>query len=699
MKKKIWFLVCFLLLLISLSLVVFCGAGILSLSQKNLLWADDASCQKYLELMDFQSGRLWELGVKAGIQMDRYYLLIDDDVDKESFAHQLAEYVLQLVREQDWDAASAFCDAYQIKYKIYHSQGRPLGGNMSTAEEKDAYRFSLRYVNSSTGNKDGPNYIVYLKVNLDDIQMIQTENYWLQIFWITHRYAVVIIAILAGIASLILLVAELCLAWRIEWELGGLDRIPLDVLLALAAFGFYYCIFDQKYLSFYQGQFSTLIIRWIVAMIVSLLLIFYTMHRLHRKKWYRENVLYVIFQFLWKTVHTWYEVFRNLSLVWNLLLLEVGLTVLECGLMLWLIPFEKALFQLLAYLGILKLLVIPWLLRYGIAIGRIQKVTSSLAAGDLEQHLDTEKLPRALQKLGADVNSMGDSVSLAVEQRLKSERLKTELITNVSHDIKTPLTSIINFSDLIEKEETENEKIKDYASHLHQQSTRLKKLIEDLMEASKASTGNMEVHLAPCDARVLLGQCLGEYEDRLREKGLELVVKQCEEPLRILADSRMLWRVFDNLVGNICKYAQKDTRVYLSAEKSGECARFYFKNVSKYALDVAPEELLERCVRGDLSRHAEGNGLGLSIVSSLMELQGGSIQLDVDADLFKVMLEFPLAKEIMPVPEEAVLKEKVGNQGKTGKEKAVKEKTEKEKTEKEKTEKEKAGKEKSGKEK
>ena len=699
MKKQICFCVCFLLLLISLSLVVFCGAGILSLSQKNLLWADDASCQKYLELMDFQSGRLWELGVKAGIQMDRYYLLIDDDVDKESFAHQLAEYVLQLVREQDWDAASAFCDAYQIKYKIYHSQGRPLGGNMSTAEEKDAYRFSLRYVNSSTGNKDGPNYIVYLKVNLDDIQMIQTENYWLQIFWITHRYAVVIIAILAGIASLILLVAELCLAWRIEWELGGLDRIPLDVLLALAAFGFYYCIFDQKYLSFYQGQFSTLIIRWIVAMIVSLLLIFYTMHRLHRKKWYRENVLYVIFQFLWKTVHTWYEVFRNLSLVWTLLLLEIGLTVLECGLMLWLIPFEKALFQLLAYLGILKLLVIPWLLRYGIAIGRIQKVTSSLAAGDLEQHLDTEKLPRALQKLGADVNSMGDSVSLAVEQRLKSERLKTELITNVSHDIKTPLTSIINFSDLIEKEETENEKIKDYASHLHQQSTRLKKLIEDLMEASKASTGNMEVHLAPCDARVLLGQCLGEYEDRLREKGLELVVKQCEEPLRILADSRMLWRVFDNLVGNICKYAQKDTRVYLSAEKSGECARFYFKNVSKYALDIAPEELLERFVRGDFSRHAEGNGLGLSIVSSLMELQGGSIQLDVDADLFKVMLEFPLAKEIMPVPEEAVLKEKVGNQGKTGKEKAVKEKTEKEKTEKEKTEKEKAGKEKSGKEK
>ena len=165
------------------------------------------------------------------------------------------------------------------------------------------------------------------------------------------------------------------------------------------------------------------------------------------------------------------------------------------------------------------------------------------------------------------------------------------------------------------------------------------------MEASKATTGNLEVHLAPCDARVLLGQCLGEYESRLKEKGLELVIKQSEEPLRIMADPRMLLRVFDNLIGNICKYAQKDTRVYLSAERAADNARISFKNVSKYALDVAPEELLERFVRGDLSRHTEGNGLGLSIVSSLMELQGGKISLDADADLFKVTLEFPLAPE------------------------------------------------------
>ena len=422
-------------------------------------------------------------------------------------------------------------------------------------------------------------------------------------------------------------------------------------------------------MSLYQGEFSTIIVRWIYTVVALLLLIFYVVHRLHEKEWVRENVLYGIFRFLWKTVKTWREVLLNLSLVWNLVLLEVVLTVLECGLMLWLIPFEKALFQLLAYLGILKLLVIPWLMRYGIAIGKIQKVTSSLAAGDMEPHVDTQELPRSLQKLGEDVNSMGDSVSLAVEQRLKSERLKTELITNVSHDIKTPLTSIINFSDLIEKEETENEKIKEYASHLHQQSSRLKKLIEDLMEASKASTGNLEVHLAPCDARVLLGQCLGEYEERLREKGLELVVKQSEEPLRILADSRMLWRVFDNLVGNICKYAQKDTRVYLSAERAEGVARIYFKNVSKYALDIAPEELLERFVRGDLSRHAEGNGLGLSIVSSLMELQGGTIQLDVDADLFKVMLEFPLAREMAPAQEKAVAEEITAKQERAGKRK------------------------------
>jgi signal transduction histidine kinase len=231
-------------------------------------------------------------------------------------------------------------------------------------------------------------------------------------------------------------------------------------------------------------------------------------------------------------------------------------------------------------------------------------------------------------------------MSLAVDERMKSERLKTELITNVSHDIKTPLTSIINYADLITKEPTDNEKITEYCEVLTRQSERLKKLIEDLVEASKASTGNLEVLLAPCEVGVLLTQAAGEYEKRLADGNLTLVTRQPEHPVTILADGRRLWRVFDNLMNNICKYAQPGTRVFLTLEDTDGQAVISFKNISRCELDVSSDELLERFVRGDSSRSTEGSGLGLSIAQSLTELQNGTLALTIDGDLFKVTLRF-----------------------------------------------------------
>ena len=228
---------------------------------------------------------------------------------------------------------------------------------------------------------------------------------------------------------------------------------------------------------------------------------------------------------------------------------------------------------------------------------------------------------------------------------MKSEHLKTELITNVSHDIKTPLTSIINYSDLIYKEETENEKIKEYAEVLHRQSGRLKKLIEDLMEASKVSTGNVEVNLELCDIGVLLTQITGEFQQRMLEQELEIIAKQPEQPILILADSKLLWRVMDNLMSNICKYSQKGTRVYVEVEEADGDASIRLKNISNYPLNISADELMERFVRGDRSRHTEGNGLGLSIAKSLTELQGGSLELSVDGDLFKVTIAFPIQNQ------------------------------------------------------
>ena len=204
------------------------------------------------------------------------------------------------------------------------------------------------------------------------------------------------------------------------------------------------------------------------------------------------------------------------------------------------------------------------------------------------------------------------------------------------------MTSIINYASLISAEPSENEKITDYSEVLVRQSEKLKRLIEDLVEASKASTGNLEVLLAPCEAGTFLTQASGEYEEKMQKAELTLITKQPDKELRIMADGRRMWRIFDNLMNNICKYAQPGTRVYLSLEEKNDHAVIIFKNTSREPLDMSEEELMERFTRGDSSRNTEGNGSGLSIAKSMTELQGGNMRLSIDGDLFKAILSFPL---------------------------------------------------------
>lgn len=308
-----------------------------------------------------------------------------------------------------------------------------------------------------------------------------------------------------------------------------------------------------------------------------------------------------------------------------------------------------------------KLILLPVVMYFSLVCKKLQEGSKSLAEGDLNFKIDTTKMILDFKEHGENLNQIGEGISKAVAERMKSEHLKTELITNVSHDLKTPLTSIINYADLLQyeaqklemgldtgndlKDDTgeakkQNAKIAEYAEVLHRQSKRLKKLLEDLVEASKATTGALEVNLVQCEIGVLLSQAVGEYEQRFAEKQLNLIVHQPEEPVRIMADGRHLWRVFDNLLNNICKYAQENTRVYLTVDnKEGQVA-IIFRNMSKYALDISGEELEERFVRGDKSRHMEGNGLGLSIAKSLVELQNGHMEIVTDGDLFKVTLYF-----------------------------------------------------------
>lgn len=277
------------------------------------------------------------------------------------------------------------------------------------------------------------------------------------------------------------------------------------------------------------------------------------------------------------------------------------------------------------------------------AVSQLKKLKEAgecMAKGDLTYRVDTAGLFWDFKSHGENLNSVSEGLSIAVEERMKSERFKTELITNVSHDIKTPLTSIINYVDLIQKEEVDNIKIVEYLEVLERQSKRLKKLLEDLLEASKASTGTLPVGFETLEAGVFMVQTVGEFEEKTAAQDLELIIKKPEEPIYINADGRHFWRVIDNLMNNICKYAQPNTRVYINLEATEEEVYITFRNTSKYPLNITSEELMERFVRGDESRHTEGSGLGLSIAQSLMELMHGQLDLVVDGDLFKVVLIF-----------------------------------------------------------
>lgn len=263
-----------------------------------------------------------------------------------------------------------------------------------------------------------------------------------------------------------------------------------------------------------------------------------------------------------------------------------------------------------------------------------------IAKGDYSHPIHTEKMMYELRTHAENLNNVQTGVAAAVEEKMKSERFRTELITNVSHDIKTPLTSIINYVDLIKKEPTESETMREYIEVLDRQSNRLKKLIEDLMEASKASTGNLPVNPEVCDATVVLTQIVGEFSERAEKNQLEMVVECPQPPVEIYVDGRHLWRIIDNLMGNICKYAQPGTRVYVTLEKFHGMVIMTFRNISKDRLKMTSEELFGRFVRGDSSRNTEGHGLGLSIAKSLTELMHGNLAVQMDGDLFKVILSF-----------------------------------------------------------
>ena len=302
------------------------------------------------------------------------------------------------------------------------------------------------------------------------------------------------------------------------------------------------------------------------------------------------------------------------------------------------IPFISA--AIVWVLG--NLMVFHYLYSNAVQTDRIHEAIEKLASGETNYKVEVSRFSHLEAELAEGLNRISDGLQTALAEQVKSERLKADLITNVSHDIKTPLTSIINYVDLIKREHPEDPTIQKYLEVLDQKSQRLKTLTEDLVEASRASSGNIKLEMANIDIVELVQQTTGEFEDKYAIRHLELVNTLPNEVILIEADGRRLWRVLENLYNNAFKYALESTRVYVGVEDHGPEVTFSIKNISASPLNISPDELTERFVRGDTSRTTEGSGLGLSIAKDLTTLQGGKFQITIDGDLFKAEVTFPI---------------------------------------------------------
>lgn len=425
---------------------------------------------------------------------------------------------------------------------------------------------------------------------------------------------------------------------------GPLTGIPFDILTVgagAAGMVLLNLIFEQSY--YEMVDYAGGIALCAIILILGMIYLYDFAIRLKLGNLWQHTLTFAIFRIIWKGFCWLWRLIMGIPLVLTTVIVYLAACFLEILIIARFCRIYDEEFFLFFW-GMEKIALFLVVLYIAQTFRRLLKASRELAEGHEDYRVDTKLMFWVFREQGENLNSLGQGVGKAVSERMKSEHLKTELITNVSHDLKTPLTSIINYAELISREAAENpaesQTIREYSEVLLRQSGRLKRLLENLVEASKAATGNLEVNLESCEAGVLLSQAVGEYQQRMEEKALELRVSQPEEPVRILADGRHLWRVFDNLLNNICKYAQENSRVYLTLEKKEKKAFIIFRNMSKYALDISPEELEERFVRGDKSRHMEGNGLGLSIAKSLTELQQGRMEIVVDGDLFKVILIF-----------------------------------------------------------
>lgn len=479
--------------------------------------------------------------------------------------------------------------------------------------------------------------------------------------------------LVGGLLAMILLLVYLCAGAgrrpeEDEIQLNFLDQIPLDLYAAMVAGLQVLMLFLAVRLASateigtllgYSNSWALsldyglaligILAALILALGLGLTLSFVTRCKYGHGYWWRRSVVGWCLRMVWHGVkwclRALRSLYRMLPVIWRWLILGLALWI-------WNVAAAAA-FYGGTWLALGTLLFLGLTVYSAWAMGKLQKQAARLASGDFSGDIP-QHMHGAFRKISRDMGAVGQGAAIAVENQMKSERLKTELITNVSHDIKTPLTSIVNYVDLLQKPHTPEEET-EYLAVLDRQSKRMKKLIEDLVEMSKASTGNIPAYLAPTNLVEITNQALAEYDGKLKLAGLtpEVTVlgrdgkpKAPEAAVTVMADGRLLWRVLDNLLGNAVKYAMPGTRLYVDIAEYERSVMLSVKNISKNRLNISADELMERFVRGGSSRSTEGSGLGLNIAKSLMELQKGKLNLIVDGDLFKAVLLYdPISKE------------------------------------------------------
>ena len=425
------------------------------------------------------------------------------------------------------------------------------------------------------------------------------------------------------------------------------DKIPLEIILGIGVAIFAIIMlmtFGVTTPSDISLEVSLIVTAYFSIYIVIAIIFDTFVRRLKAKTFWKSTIIGKIFKQLGKLFSKLEKFFKELKGTSKFFDKTTKKFILDCviaivfAVMILLIFHED-----LVFTAVLETVIVIFIFRLLKAIADYDKIEEKLKEmyeGNNNDALERKEfLPEFYQSVDY-INDISNGFERAIQDRIKSERLKTELITNVSHDIKTPLTSIINYVDLLKKEDIRNEKANEYIEILDTKSQRLKKLIEDLVEASKVSTGNVKLNLEKINIVELLNQAIGEFEDKFESKKLEVILESKENEIYILADSRYMYRIVENLFSNISKYALENSRVYIDIIKKSNEVYIEMKNISKEKLNISAEELMQRFVRGDKSRTTEGSGLGISIAQNLTEIQKGVFNLKLDGDLFRVELIF-----------------------------------------------------------